>query len=102
MWAESGECDLNAEFMLGDGEFQGKCLAACFRCDRMQPPPGEAPYQAIDVGHLLPHRSQQELMAKAEAAHKQEVAAAGGGGGQHAAAAAEVATQQRRRRRRQR
>lgn len=34
-WAESGECESNAAFMLGNSNFPGNCLRSCGRCDLM-------------------------------------------------------------------
>jgi len=33
VWAESGECEKNAEFMVGTRESPGSCIGACGRCD---------------------------------------------------------------------
>jgi prolyl 4-hydroxylase len=36
-WAESGECEANAPFMVGTARLPGKCLFSCARCDLMPP-----------------------------------------------------------------
>lgn len=34
-WAESGECDINPAFMVGNVGEPGSCLLSCGRCDLM-------------------------------------------------------------------
>jgi hypothetical protein len=38
VWAESGECEVNPGFMVGNKREPGACLASCARCDLLPDP----------------------------------------------------------------
>ncbi|KAG2443592.1 hypothetical protein HXX76_001943 [Chlamydomonas incerta] len=55
-WAESGECERNASFMVGSRARPGKCIASCKRCDLV-----------TDTGAEGTHGDWQKEQAKAAA-----------------------------------
>lgn len=49
IWAESGECEANPGYMVGDKRRPGDCLVSCSRCDLLPVPAGTAAARRLKV-----------------------------------------------------